>query len=67
VSIAHAQDDGNAVELQEIEIEADSITQSNADTSEAVNFIDTALDRRLTADLGEVLARTPGVAVRPQL
>jgi vitamin B12 transporter len=51
-------------EIAEVTVRANSRADALRQSSEAVKVVDTEQARRETADLGEVLARTPGVSVR---
>lgn len=51
-------------ELESISVTGENEAQNLRESSKAVELVDTAQDRKLTADTGEILARTQGVGVR---
>ncbi|MEM6962796.1 MAG: TonB-dependent receptor plug domain-containing protein [Myxococcota bacterium] len=62
---AQSTDSAGATEEPEvIEVQGQSRKDRLEDSADAVNVVSTERDRKKTADLGEILARTKGVVVR---
>ncbi|MEO1333182.1 MAG: TonB-dependent receptor plug domain-containing protein, partial [Myxococcota bacterium] len=58
------QDSADSSEAEVIVVEGQSGAQALEDSAAAVDVIRTARDKKKSADLGEVLARTQGISVR---
>ncbi|MEL6339343.1 MAG: TonB-dependent receptor plug domain-containing protein [Myxococcota bacterium] len=64
VSAQSTDSSGATEEPEVIEVQGQSRKDRLEDSADAVNVVSTERDRKKTADLGEILARTKGVVVR---